>query len=720
MRRLLLLLFLLLLASVASAQISRGTLIVASDPAGSCANGSQLRYNYTNGKLWGCDSGTWTAITGGGGGINPPAGAITGTAGAPTLRDFLNVLDYGAVCDGATDDSTAILNAITAAQTLGGTVLFPKGKTCLANSQIAIPNNAASPPLQNNLTLDCSGGGGGAWYGTDACVLDLRYQGAAPNGKIETHGQGLLKIQNLTIKDGGATSGISYSVTGGGLTNIVVTSNVAVATFAVAPPGGYITSFWVVSGSTTPALNRVYKITAIAGSTITFKTIGIADGTYNNAALTMSYSSPFIHTTSTTLEVLDNTFVGNGIYIFGGPYTPTGQDAIWLGGNTNAIDGSLNAAFQGYHTVIQGNSFRQLNNGVALKNYGNAVTVSSNSSVGTAGMSAYACDGSQANQPNSSNNFTNNIIEMQQYLYGFYLDRCITSNFIGNSFYDEAAQVISHYVNDSTGGEAQYNTFIDGQKNITKADFSGDIFAGIDATIVGAQPRTSTSSCANAATCPTGPVSNEFAGQVLVKGVYDVTKNMPGGVMVEDIRHDSSYMLMAYDATNTRGIIDAWLWNGGVSRPISLNPSGGNIGINSNAGGAIDLGIFRNAAGVMEVNNGTKGNFASSIKVGAYLTGTNCAVNSVSPAACGAASSGAVVVPTTTATYTINTTAVTATSRIFLQPTTDASNLPSAPTCVTPLLTSLILQSARVAGTSFTFTLPSTTGTTCFNYWIVN
>jgi hypothetical protein len=100
-------------------------------------------------------------------------------------------------------------------------------------------------------------------------------------------------------------------------------------------------------------------------------------------------------------------------------------------------------------------------------------------------------------------------------------------------------------------------------------------------------------------------------------------------------------------------------------------------------------------------------------------TATNCTANSASPAACGSASSGAFVVPTTTTTYTVDTTAVTAVSRIFLFPTTDASNLPSRPICVAPA-SGVIVQSARVAATSFTVTLLSTTGTTCFNYWIVN
>jgi parallel beta-helix repeat protein len=113
-------------------------------------------------------------------------------------------------------------------------------------------------------------------------------------------------------------------------------------------------------------------------------------------------------------------------------------------------------------------------------------------------------------------------------------------------------------------------------------------------------------------------------------------------------------------------------------------------------------------------------NTTGSVTSATYSTKTNCAVNSVSPAACGSAVAGAFVVPTTTTTYTVNTTAVTAASRIFLEPMSFAGNLPSTPTCVAPAVTSRETISAISAGTSFTFALPSTTGQTCWQYHIIN
>lgn len=109
----------------------------------------------------------------------------------------------------------------------------------------------------------------------------------------------------------------------------------------------------------------------------------------------------------------------------------------------------------------------------------------------------------------------------------------------------------------------------------------------------------------------------------------------------------------------------------------------------------------------------------AAVTAGAYQTAENCAVNSVSPAACGNAASGAFVVPTTTTTYTVNTSKVTSHSRITLTPITFAADLPSAPTCVAPAAGAVTI-SAIVAGTSFTMALPSTTGQTCWYYSVEN
>lgn len=136
--------------------------------------------------------------------------------------------------------------------------------------------------------------------------------------------------------------------------------------------------------------------------------------------------------------------------------------------------------------------------------------------------------------------------------------------------------------------------------------------------------------------------------------------------------------------------------------------------------GTTDTGLSRISAGVVGVGTGANGNVAGTLQSGKYQTGTNCAVNSVSPAACGSSAAGAFVIPTTTTTYTVNTSAVTANSVIVITPRTYTGNLPSTPTCVVPTITAEPVVSAISAGVSFTLTETSTTGQTCWNYWIVN
>ncbi len=101
-------------------------------------------------------------------------------------------------------------------------------------------------------------------------------------------------------------------------------------------------------------------------------------------------------------------------------------------------------------------------------------------------------------------------------------------------------------------------------------------------------------------------------------------------------------------------------------------------------------------------------------------TATNCAVNSTSPAACGSSASGAFVLPASTTTYTVNTTAVTAHSRILLTVMGFSSDLPSSPTCYYPINGLLPVISAISAGTSFSIYTAASTNTTCYSYLIVD
>jgi hypothetical protein len=85
-----------------------------------------LVYNSTNGSIDCYNGGSWASLT----------TSTNGSTGA------FNVLDFGALGDGVTDDRTAINNAITAVNAAGGGVLlFPAGKVFTHANTITISAN---------------------------------------------------------------------------------------------------------------------------------------------------------------------------------------------------------------------------------------------------------------------------------------------------------------------------------------------------------------------------------------------------------------------------------------------------------------------------------------------------------------------------------------------------------------------------------------------------
>lgn len=99
------------------------------------------------------------------------------------------------------------------------------------------------------------------------------------------------------------------------------------------------------------------------------------------------------------------------------------------------------------------------------------------------------------------------------------------------------------------------------------------------------------------------------------------------------------------------------------------------------------------------------------------LGGRCLLASAVSPLACGSSSNGKVAVPATTTTYTVNTLAVASGSVITLIPTTDNTGIAGAPVCAA-LVSPFAQQTASVTGTSFTFSLPSNAGISCFAWSI--
>lgn len=101
------------------------------------------------------------------------------------------------------------------------------------------------------------------------------------------------------------------------------------------------------------------------------------------------------------------------------------------------------------------------------------------------------------------------------------------------------------------------------------------------------------------------------------------------------------------------------------------------------------------------------------------LTATNC-TSSAAPAVCAAAPAGSVVVAASGTTVVVNTSAVTASSQIFVQEDASLGTKLSV-ICNATAATAPPTISARVAGTSFTITTTApTTNPRCFSYFIIN
>jgi hypothetical protein len=112
--------------------------------------------------------------------------------------------EYGMVCDGSTDDTTAINTALTALYNAGGgTLILPS--MCLINGQITLPNNGdPNRPTQPSIRITGLGSATGWWESvfTGKSGLDLR--SSTPPAKILTLGAGKLEIDHITLVDNGS------------------------------------------------------------------------------------------------------------------------------------------------------------------------------------------------------------------------------------------------------------------------------------------------------------------------------------------------------------------------------------------------------------------------------------------------------------------------------------------------------------------------------------
>jgi hypothetical protein len=123
---------------------------------------------------------------------------------------------------------------------------------------------------------------------TGAPVEQVNYPYEQPTLVIDYSGANAIYIGYATAKQ----PSFSWTVAASTLTSIAVATNVGTVTTSTAH-GLAIGNPVIVTGSTTSALNRTYRIATVpSGTTFTITTSGVSDGTYNTAALVVSTIAP--------------------------------------------------------------------------------------------------------------------------------------------------------------------------------------------------------------------------------------------------------------------------------------------------------------------------------------------------------------------------------------------------------------------------------------------
>jgi hypothetical protein len=137
--------------------------------------------------------------------IQAGVSAVARTAQAK-MREIFSVTDFGAVCDGTTDDTAAIQACYTALSAAGGgTVSFPAGKTAIVSQSILVSSNTTT--MFNGATIKAKNPG---WIGTNAgltCFIfrNLNYSAAVlTDSNIAFIGPGFIDYNGVTVVGGGA------------------------------------------------------------------------------------------------------------------------------------------------------------------------------------------------------------------------------------------------------------------------------------------------------------------------------------------------------------------------------------------------------------------------------------------------------------------------------------------------------------------------------------
>jgi hypothetical protein len=201
---------------------------VTSDPAGACAASVQLRFNTSNGKLWGCNAGTWGQI-GGGSGSGTVSSATVGQLGYYTAATTVggmagsswNNSTRTAVFENAATNEIFVFSASFSAeysfgfntdQIAASSVSSGNGTSITGPIYILAYGGGATTDAAGNggqggaMTLSTGlGGNGGALGGTGGTLSLNAFQGGDSSADGSTSGGG--GLVGISAGDAGTASG---------------------------------------------------------------------------------------------------------------------------------------------------------------------------------------------------------------------------------------------------------------------------------------------------------------------------------------------------------------------------------------------------------------------------------------------------------------------------------------------------------------------------------
>lgn len=590
------------------------------------------------------------------------------------MTDVISVEDLGAIADGSTDDTTAINAALTwAAAGLGRKITFP---CSTGNSyKITAPLNQIPPftTLEGTNPIRCS-----------ITYSPLSAPGATPNTVINLVGSGFVTIENLrfvttatyvpsTIVELGRTTG---NPNGGGQH---IFRNVSIL--------GYATTALMYSiSSEVLTADNIYMERDGGGASYGFYTSGIDDLSVCSTCITASNLSMFWKdfavvdlTTGAFSAFGDQLGGGTGGHYFRDGYvglnTNTGSVGFRLVSGTSA-QGGPNDTFSADNIRIEngGQSFIfKINSG------GSPQTSMSHIDVHGVTLSTTnntSCMTTDSGLTIDRSYFVSNVCETNSGTTG------------SSSFYKLTNSVVDEFY----GGTITISTADNSNHLRQRGSTTFSLAAGMYAnTEIGPWQVTTTGGTQKLWVDPSGNINSGDFFPNSVNATNSVTAN--------------DHLNAPYWASTTTG-------------------SGGNgtLAWQNSANSLMFINGLDFSANSSTQTLGRSGQNWGNIFSNAYSTGSNCS-SSASPAVCGSAVAGSFVIAAAATTVTVNTTAVTASSQIFIQPdTTLGTKLSVTCNTATTVQNDEAKVSARSAGTSFqvTATGPFTTNPGCFSYLIIN